>query len=97
MSNSKLFGYRFPLLKNISVLRNSYANKIVESQQEMLEEEVWEGEEQQFNDENAREGNVDEVDEVVLENKYKENIRYEDSGQSNGVRDIGREGWVGVT
>ena len=34
---------------------------------------------------------------MVLENKYKENIRYEDSGQSNGVRDIGREGWVGVT
>ena len=29
-----------------------------------------------------REGNVDEGDEVVLENKYKGKARYEDSGQS---------------
>ena len=42
-----------------------------------------------------REGNVDEGDEVVLENRYKENIMYEDYGQYTGVRDIEEEVWVG--
>ena len=44
-----------------------------------------------------REGNVDEGDEAVLENRYKENIRYEDYGKSTGVRYIMGEGWVGGT
>ena len=41
------------------------------------------------------EGNVDEGDDEVLENKYKDNVRYEDYGKSTGVRDIGGEGWLG--
>ena len=41
------------------------------------------------------EGNVDEGDDEVLENKYRDNVRYEDYGKSTGVRDIGGEGWLG--
>ena len=32
---------------------------------------------------------------MVLENKYKDNIRYEYLGQSTVRRDIGGGGWVG--
>ena len=57
-------------------------NEIVKRNQEVVDEYIEEVEEQEFNEEEVREGNVDEGDEVVLENKYKGKVRYEDSGQS---------------
>ena len=35
-------------------------------------------------EEEAREGKIDEVNDVVLDNKYKGDIKYEDSGKSAG-------------
>ena len=41
------------------------------------------------------EGNVDEGDEVVLKNKYKGEIKYQDCGQYPEGGDIVGGGWVG--
>ena len=46
----------------------------------MLVDELEEGEDKQLLQEKLRQGNVDEVDELVLENKYKGNVKSEDSG-----------------
>ena len=43
-----------------------------------------------------KEGNINKGDEVVLENKYKGDIRYKDLGQYPGIGDIGKGRWVGV-
>ena len=45
--------------------------------------------------EEVREGNGDEGDEVVLDNKYKIYIKYEDLEQSTGGGNIGKGGYVG--
>ena len=42
-----------------------------------------------------REGNIDEGGEVVLENNYKFDIKYEDLVQYPGGGDIWGGGWVG--
>ena len=53
------------------------------------------GEDKDLTEEELMEGNVDEGDEVVLENKFKGDIKYEDSGQSPEGGDIGGGVWVG--
>ena len=65
---------------------------LVEFQKKVLEKELEEREEHELIKENLREGNFDEGNDVVLENKYKGDIKYEDFGQSTGRVGIGEGG-----
>ena len=84
MYHSKLVGYQSPLLKIHIFFRMSCVRDLIERNKKFAQKEVKEGQEQDFIEDEVREGNADEGDEVVLENTCKGDIEYEDLGQSPG-------------
>ena len=56
------------------ILGISWVQDIIERNHEVVQEETEEVEDQEFIEEELREGNVDEDDDVVLENKHKGGI-----------------------
>ena len=74
--------------KSMYVLRMSCVHDLFERYKEDMEE----GEDQELIEEEVRVGNIHEDDEVVLDNKSKGDIKYDDLGQSSEGGDIGGGG-----
>ena len=66
----------FLFCKSIYVLIMSCVNELDEMQQEAVDEEVYEGKDHEFIEEDMGKESIDEGGEVVLENNYNGDIKY---------------------